>query len=88
MKMDEWAHQIIYGVGGLLDFEKYELAAYRGCPDKREEHSKWTPNQTPGGYLCWAAHWTLECLTNPEYAEVLEAVNQRATERRQIQNGP
>ncbi len=74
--MTQWAHDIIHGVGGLQDYKKYELAVYNGC-GKGNEH----PDE--GTSLCWAAYWTIECLTNPKYAEILKHVNERATARAQ-----
>ena len=68
--IQNWTHDITEGVGGLKDYEKYEMAS-SPCAEEHELDKR----------VCWAATWTLECLTNPEYASVLRAVNKRARER-------
>ena len=73
----EWMHNIMYGVGGLVDFERYELAAYHGCPadSKHDEHKA-------KEYLCWAGTWALHCLVNPDHAEMLAAIVAEAEHRK------
>ena len=68
----DWSHDVIHGVGGLLDYKRYELAMWNGCepmPDEAHEHKP---------TLCEAAAWAVKCLTNPDYAEILAAVVSKA----------
>jgi len=66
----EWSHQMIHGVGGLIDFKRYEHAFY-SCVDKCPDKS-----------LCEAAYWIVRCLTTEENRPILNEIIKRSDLRR------
>lgn len=68
-----WVHDVIWGVGGLKDYQHYEGAIFNGCNEVEGE--LWDHEAA----LCEAADWVLQCLVNPKFKRALAAVNLRAS---------
>ena len=71
-----WAHDIVCGPRGLLEYRNREGAYYHGCEGL--EH-----DDDDDIVRCEAAYWAVSCLMHPDGAAMLAAVVREAERQKQ-----